>query len=269
MKKRLMKLSVVLLLLCSVLACKSWDNEELLRKTQANMQDLNSLSIKIDMEIKIVGTSESETISMTMDMFNKPLKLQAEIKTPTEFGNVETFEMYCEELENSIVYYYGSRDVWTRQEMDAAEYSAMQEEGGGNPDVLINLFKRAKKSRIMLDNHWVSKLDINLTWKMLKDATDMPSIPILEMMIKGGGIEKTKIPMSLLIDEETNYIVGINMDLTKFLVTLYRNLEGDNINGISCRLILKLGNFNFIEDFEIPQEVKDKSYNEYNEINLA
>ena len=284
--KRATALVLAALMVLSLTACggdkgsnggtkKEASADEIIKTSLEKSKGIKSLDTEMKMVMKITAKApntadQSAAINMDvkMTMFNDPMKGKLDIAMDMGAQGKQNMTAYIQKDDGKNVMYVTDGNAWVKQtisEADLAQYDAADQV----TSYMTSAQKFEKQGTEEINGKPTFKIQGILGGEMLKEAINSTgAVDQLAAM----GVDKEEIykdikdlPVTIWIDQETNYPVKYAMDMTEMMQGIYQKMMeslGDKTEGrsITCdelSTVITCSNFNGATDFQIPQEALD------------
>ena len=237
--------------------------------------EVNSMSANINMvmDLNMAGQKIATTTQMEMTSFTDPLKAKMIISMDMGEMGSQTMETYVEltEEDMGMVYIYDGA-AWTKQEIpDLAavkEQYDVQNSIGVYTQGIIELKEEGKEE---ISGKKAVKLSGKMMGEALKNTIletgSMDSFHglLTEEQINSlyNGLEGESSLVEFWVDEVTNEMVKLSMDMTAVMDLIYKNMStvlgaGEELTMGVNQLLVTIDNihYNGAQDFVIPEEAK-------------
>ena len=229
-------------------------------KSNEALQNVKSMSYEMvmDMGMSMIGESIDMKSVMKLDMILEPMSMYmlADIQSLGEQQNVEYY--YVTEGED-LVMYMQVEGQWYKMNMGYALTAAMPENPMENMDLYLKAYnglrmegtdlvdgKKATKIHCELGDEYIEEMmkEVGLADQVMGDMTPEEEVIFNETLkaMKGFGYD-------IWIDEETDQLVKIHMDMTE----LMKDLMGETVDKMRIEMVLT--NVNQLEEITLPEEL--------------
>lgn len=270
MKKRLMLLSVLLIIALAAMGCDGKDTaENVLAKAQENSQKVKSVTAKGTMNMKM--TSQGQTVDMNYDMdmaaFSDPYKAKVDMTIDLGELGKQNSSVYLIPQDDKFYTYTQLDGAWYKQGMDKEVYE--QSINGYNStaymDALVECKDSLTISEVDEDGKKCYKLEGTITGDAMKkmiEATNLKeqlSTTGADMSVYDN-LGDLKIVAFVEKDNYQFYKLSIDMKemMEKAMESVAKSFDSQQevkIDG--CTMDMEYTGYDNAEDFELPAEAKD------------
>lgn len=281
--KRIKRIGVIVMgavVALALLGCGGSKEEakQMLVDAQEKMKDVQSMdfSMNMEMDLEAVGQQVAMKISGDMSIIEDPVQAKMVLQIDVGEG-AETMELYAKQDGDQITMYSGTGTNYSKQVLTLPEFESQiaQYDANQNIEKYIEMFsdiehggsetyngKSCTKVVGIVSGEKFQEV-LNTTGSGL-DSLEDAGLSSEQLQSIFSGIDDLEI--NIWIDNETGYIAGYEMDMTKMLQQVYDNLMdslmGDSgisveakINKMSIEMTME--NINNVEEIEIPQAALD------------
>lgn len=271
MKKRMMLILCVLVSLLISGCDKQVDKRDLAQKTLDNLNNLESYSSKMNMNLTM-NSGEIDTVKVTLLSEQKTRRQEAKTQVDVKLGfslmglKKETNATLISEVaQDGLIVYANDGREWKVISGGALGDVEQFDPMGSLTEYLSKLDGLEQVGREKIDGVTAARFDGTMdmealksiiAYSMLKEATGLDlekvSLPDDTVEVKEG------IPISLWIDVDKALPVKYSIDFSKALDSVFAQMEngGETVKTDATAEILITG-YDNVEKIEIPQEAKD------------
>lgn len=256
---------MVAAMLVTVLATgcgKKQKTEKILEDTQESVEEVESVTGKIKLEMKVKQDNIPMNVNVDMD-FESGQKAQASHiwgNLNADFGvgesQIET-EIYRTKDGDKFVTYHKMDGQWYKQEGDDTEELLVDSAYKDLEELADKLTADNKDSEV--NGKKCHELTGTLQGKALENMVKSGELGALGIydFINGETLSKADIPCTMAIYEKDEKIAYIELDMKEPMLAIYEeqveDLEG--IDVLVCRLKIEFQEYNSVKAIEVPQDI--------------
>ncbi len=286
--KKVFLVTTVAMLALSVAGCgetketEPTDVKALIEKAQATMETVNSMSADMIMEMDMgLGEEVYETTTTARILARQePLKMQIDMTfEATDEQGPQEIQVFAEAAEDELLTYSTLDDVWYAQRVEIEEME--QYNAGENMELYlehIEAFQAAGEEEI--NGIPTTKIEGIITGDALEDAIEdsglkesAENMGLSEDMLEGIYTDLKDMPVFLWIDGD-GYVRKYELDMTEMMQKIMDTAmqavgltETEiAIDILKTNISMTCGEFNEIEEIQIPEEAKKAPVEDLTEI---
>lgn len=273
MKKRLMLLSVLLIIALAAIGCDGTDDaENVLAKAQENSQKVKNLTAKGTMNMKM--SSKDQTVDMNYDMdmviFSDPYKAKIDMNIDLgELGKQDS-SIYLMSEDDKFYTYTKLDGAWYKQggmDKEAYEQAINGYDGTAYMEALLECKDSLKISEVDEDGKKCYKLEGTLTGDAMKkmiEATNMK-----EQLANTGADMSVydnlgDLKIIAFVEKDSYNFYKMSLDMKEMMAKAMESAskaagtESEEVKIDACTMDMEYTGYDNAEDFELPAEAKDE-----------
>lgn len=274
--KKMLTLAAALAVVMGVSACgggsaaNGQDVAELISNSAAVMNEVESMTTNMTMELNMESGDEAVEMLTNMDMIIISEPMKGKIDMTIDMGEIaepQTVSMYLQEEEGKVISYIEQAGTWYAVEADA-DMTEKMDAASSTTEYLEGMEDFAIGGTEDLNGVATTRIDGVIKGETLQDA--MESSGALSS-VENMGLSQEELlamyedigemPVSMWIGED-GYVYRYEMDMTVMMQKIMDNVmaayaEGDDSMKIMVSKVLitmDCSDFNAVTDFEIPAE---------------
>lgn len=255
------------------------DAQALMEQARQNMQSVNSMQMKMTMNMDMAAMGQSAQMDMVADMavVQSPMQMRIEMQV-SGMGESEQVQMYAKQTDGTLMMYMNDGTGWQAGETTETELqSQMQQADAQN---YMNTFIEAATSYKAVGSETVNGVNaekIECTIKADALATAIMASGLEEQMsLEGADAEAVEsifegvddLVFTVWVEPEAAHVVKMEMDMTQLMAQVMENLikqaageQAEALSGMieinALKVTIDISDINAISEIEIPQEALD------------